>query len=150
MIFNSADFCWREGLIFVGGVGDREAVTANSPQTARHTLAKENFAATFPCGLESNHSWELFVILIFGDQGNCASKKSAGIFSRELVIDMSNEPVRIDEGRKKANTAAKTCRVCGEAIQYTRRAARDWDRIEYCSAVCRRTGLTHRRIAAAS
>ena len=63
---------------------------------------------------------------------------------------MVNEPVRIDEGRKKANVTAKTCRVCGELIQYTRRAARDWDRIEYCSAVCRRTGVSNRPSAAAS
>jgi hypothetical protein len=63
---------------------------------------------------------------------------------------MSSKPVRIDEGRKKANAAAKTCRVCGEAIEYTRRAARDWDRIEYCSAVCRRMRGSNGQIAAAS
>jgi hypothetical protein len=32
----------------------------------------------------------------------------------------------------------KVCRVCGDLIPMTRRAARDWEQIQFCSAACRR------------
>jgi hypothetical protein len=80
----------------------------------------------------------------------CSRTKEKAIFCGSKKSEMSNKSVRIDEGRKKANISAKACRVCGEAIEYTRRAARDWDHIEYCSAVCRRTGTANMRLAAAS
>lgn len=51
---------------------------------------------------------------------------------------------------KKESQAAKPCKVCGDTILRTRRVARDWDQIQYCSAVCRRMDSTHERIAAAS
>jgi hypothetical protein len=45
---------------------------------------------------------------------------------------------------------AKVCAVCGEMIALTRRAAKDWDHVRYCSAVCRRIGIVQRRMAKAS
>jgi hypothetical protein len=51
---------------------------------------------------------------------------------------------------KKESVAAKVCKVCGEMIAFTRRTARDWEKIQYCSAVCRRTGVSHQRMAEAS
>jgi hypothetical protein len=39
------------------------------------------------------------------------------------------------------------CRVCGDAIARTRRAAHEWDHIQYCSAVCRRIGVVQERTA---
>ena len=51
---------------------------------------------------------------------------------------------------KKESLPAKVCRVCGDVIERTRRAARDWDRIQYCSAVCRRMGTAYERMAEAS
>jgi len=51
---------------------------------------------------------------------------------------------------KKPSLPAKVCKVCGDVIACTRRAARDWERIEYCNAACRRRGAAQRRIAAAS
>ncbi len=51
---------------------------------------------------------------------------------------------------KKPNLPAKLCKVCGDMIAKTRRVAREWDRIQYCSAVCRRMASVEERIAAAS
>ena len=48
---------------------------------------------------------------------------------------------------KKTSFPAKLCKVCGAVIARTRRAARDWERIQYCSAVCRRTGVAQERAA---
>jgi hypothetical protein len=62
---------------------------------------------------------------------------------------MLNGPRKIYEIRK-ANLPDKQCRVCGHVIERTRRVAQEWERIQYCSAVCRRTGSTQQRIAAAS
>jgi hypothetical protein len=51
---------------------------------------------------------------------------------------------------RKESRPAKACKVCGDVIARTRRAARDWEQIQYCSAVCRRVGVAHERVAAAS
>jgi hypothetical protein len=51
---------------------------------------------------------------------------------------------------KKPSLPAKLCKVCGDMIAKTRRVAREWERIQYCSAVCRRMASAHERIAAAS
>lgn len=32
----------------------------------------------------------------------------------------------------------RLCKVCGKQIEFSRRAARDWETIEFCSAACRR------------
>jgi hypothetical protein len=58
----------------------------------------------------------------------------------------------------------KTCATCGRTITWRKRWERDWDDVRYCSAACRRHGLTttdaaleaalvellHRRAAAAT
>jgi hypothetical protein len=62
---------------------------------------------------------------------------------------MSNGSNRVYE-MKKPNLPAKLCRFCGDMIARTRRVAREWERIEYCSAVCRRMGSAQHRIVAAS
>jgi hypothetical protein len=49
---------------------------------------------------------------------------------------------------KRGPVAAKVCKICGDVIAFTRRTARDWEKIQYCSAVCRRTGVSHRMAAA--
>ena len=36
----------------------------------------------------------------------------------------------------------KPCAVCGRTITWRRKWQRDWDQVRYCSAECRRTGLT--------
>jgi hypothetical protein len=51
---------------------------------------------------------------------------------------------------KRPNLPAKLCKVCGDMIARTRRVAREWERIQYCSAVCRRMASAQERIAAAS
>jgi hypothetical protein len=38
--------------------------------------------------------------------------------------------------------AAKTCATCGRRIEWRRKWARDWDEVRYCSAGCRRHGVT--------
>lgn len=35
----------------------------------------------------------------------------------------------------------RTCVVCGRAIQWRRKWARDWEQVRYCSDACRRSGL---------
>ena len=60
------------------------------------------------------------------------------------VVFLRKELVRIE------SFSAKVCAVCGEMIALTRRAAKDWDHIRYCSAVCRRIGMVQRRMAKAS
>lgn len=62
---------------------------------------------------------------------------------------MSNGPKKI-YAITKATLPDKLCRVCGHVIERTRRVAREWERIQYCSAACRRTGSARQRIAAAS
>jgi hypothetical protein len=62
---------------------------------------------------------------------------------------MLKGPKRIYEIRKP-DLPAKVCEVCGDRIAATRRVAREWARIHYCSAVCRRTGSEQGRLAAAS
>ena len=51
---------------------------------------------------------------------------------------------------KRPNLPAKLCKVCGDMIAKTRRVAQEWERIQYCSAVCRRMASAQERIAAAS
>jgi hypothetical protein len=36
----------------------------------------------------------------------------------------------------------KTCATCGRRIEWRRKWARDWDEVRYCSAGCRRHGVT--------
>jgi len=50
----------------------------------------------------------------------------------------------------RPNLPAKLCKVCGDMIAKTRRVAQEWERIQYCSAVCRRMASAQERIAAAS
>lgn len=35
----------------------------------------------------------------------------------------------------------KACATCGEKIVWRRRIATNWDRVEYCSASCRRSSV---------
>jgi len=39
---------------------------------------------------------------------------------------------------RRAQPAAKPCKTCGVPIECNRRTAREWDQVQYCSAVCRR------------
>ena len=59
---------------------------------------------------------------------------------------MPDETKKVVE-MKKASFPAKVCKVCGDAIAWTRRAAHDWDHLQYCSAVCRRIGVVQERAA---
>jgi hypothetical protein len=36
----------------------------------------------------------------------------------------------------------RRCKVCGDLIEFSRRAARAWNSIEFCSAACRRMSST--------
>ncbi len=36
----------------------------------------------------------------------------------------------------------KTCASCGRRIEWRRKWERDWDQVRYCSAACRRHGVT--------
>jgi hypothetical protein len=65
------------------------------------------------------------------------------------VRTMSHGAKKIYE-MKKPHLPAKLCKVCGDMIARTRRVAREWERIQYCSAVCRRMATAQERIAAAS
>jgi hypothetical protein len=59
---------------------------------------------------------------------------------------MSDQSKKVVE-MKKASLPVKVCKVCGDAIARTRRAATDWEHIQYCSAVCRRIGVVQQRTA---
>ena len=37
---------------------------------------------------------------------------------------------------------AKTCDACGRTIAWRKKWARDWDDVRWCSAACRRRGIT--------
>lgn len=37
---------------------------------------------------------------------------------------------------------AKTCASCGRTIQWRKKWERDWDSVRFCSAACRRRGVT--------
>ena len=37
---------------------------------------------------------------------------------------------------------SKTCAACGRTIEWRKKWARDWDDVKYCSAACRRRGVT--------
>jgi len=50
---------------------------------------------------------------------------------------------------RRTKRPAKLCRVCGDVIERTRRVAREWERVQYCSAVCRRTGSAQQQIVVA-
>jgi hypothetical protein len=63
---------------------------------------------------------------------------------------MSNAPKRIYEMKKPNLAPAKLCKACGDMIARTRRVAREWERIQYCSAVCRRMGSAQQRMVPAS
>jgi hypothetical protein len=39
-------------------------------------------------------------------------------------------------------TAEKTCVSCGRRIEWRAKWERDWDKVKYCSAPCRRRGVT--------
>jgi hypothetical protein len=51
---------------------------------------------------------------------------------------------------QKSNSPVKVCQVCGDMIPMTRRAARDWEQIQFCSAVCRRSNRLQQPQAKAS
>ena len=38
--------------------------------------------------------------------------------------------------------SAKACAACGRRIEWRRKWARDWEQVRYCSAGCRRHGVT--------
>ena len=38
--------------------------------------------------------------------------------------------------------APKTCEACGRTITWRKKWERDWDQVRYCSAACRRRGVT--------
>ena len=38
--------------------------------------------------------------------------------------------------------ASKTCVACGRTIEWRKKWARDWDDVKYCSAACRRRGVS--------
>ena len=38
--------------------------------------------------------------------------------------------------------STKTCAACGRRIEWRRKWARDWEQVRYCSAGCRRHGVT--------
>jgi hypothetical protein len=50
---------------------------------------------------------------------------------------------------KRRSSAVKACKV-REAIEFNRRTAREWNKVEYCSAVCRRNRQNAVRVSAAS
>jgi hypothetical protein len=37
---------------------------------------------------------------------------------------------------------SKTCASCGRRIEWRKKWARDWEQVRYCSAACRRRGVT--------
>ncbi len=39
--------------------------------------------------------------------------------------------------------AAKTCASCGRTIQWRKKWERDWEQVRYCSAACRRRGVSN-------
>lgn len=43
-------------------------------------------------------------------------------------------------GSRKATLPTKTCPVCTRPFAWRKKWARDWDRVVYCSARCRRAG----------
>ena len=50
---------------------------------------------------------------------------------------------------RKSTMPVKVCQVCGDLIPMTRRAVRDWEQIQFCSAACRRNrGVEPRRAKA--
>jgi len=51
---------------------------------------------------------------------------------------------------KRRRSAVKVCKVCGETIEFSRRTAREWEKVEFCSAVCRRNRHAAERLSAAS
>lgn len=53
--------------------------------------------------------------------------------STNNVVIISSEPL-----------PQKACKVCGRPVQFTRKASGVWDRIEYCSAACRRLASSAR------
>ncbi len=69
---------------------------------------------------------------------------------RSKAGTMEDTSGKIVEMPKKTSLSSKVCKVCGDVIERTRRAARDWEKIHYCSAACRRTGVAHKRMATAS
>ena len=63
---------------------------------------------------------------------------------------MAATPKKLIAIPRKPSLSEKVCKVCGDVIERTRRAARDWEQIEYCSAACRRSGVAQSRMATAS
>jgi hypothetical protein len=43
--------------------------------------------------------------------------------------------------RRKSDLPRKICAACGLPFSWRKKWARDWDRVEYCSERCRRSGL---------
>jgi hypothetical protein len=63
------------------------------------------------------------------------------------VRTMSDESTNKVVEMRKGSIPAKVCKVCGGTIAWTRRAASEWEHIQYCSAVCRRIGVVQQRVA---
>ena len=40
----------------------------------------------------------------------------------------------------------KTCDACGRTIEWRKKWARDWDDVRWCSAACRRRGVTEQDV----
>lgn len=53
-----------------------------------------------------------------------------GVCAPRILADVSAAP------------PAKTCAACGRRIEWRRKWARDWEQVRYCSADCRRRGVT--------
>jgi hypothetical protein len=67
----------------------------------------------------------------------------ARVISGEVAMSSYSE-VR-DQG--DARWAGKTCAVCGRPIQWRRWLARDWEKLFYCSASCRRISADRRAVS---
>jgi len=66
---------------------------------------------------------------------------------RQYPVPESNNKI-VTLRRGKATT--RLCTVCGDPIEFNRRTARDWEKVQYCSAVCRRNRHTSENMRAAS
>jgi hypothetical protein len=69
--------------------------------------------------------------------------------SEDRQLSMSESSNKVVTLRVR-NGAAKVCKVCGQPIEFNRRTARQWDEVQYCTAVCRRNRHTSKCMPAAS
>jgi hypothetical protein len=47
---------------------------------------------------------------------------------------------------RHATSVTKPCKTCGDPIEFNRRTAREWGKVQYCSAVCRRNRRISERV----